>query len=81
MSLTQLLFSFKGRIKRLHWWVASLAAGFVASVLTAILEGAARSLGEAIVNPVTHQFEPTGIFGLAVSTSASSMHGSRSRSA
>jgi uncharacterized membrane protein YhaH (DUF805 family) len=67
MSLTQLLFSFKGRIKRLHWWVASLAAGFVASVLTAILEGAARSLGEAIVNPVTHQFEPTGIFGLAVS--------------
>jgi uncharacterized membrane protein YhaH (DUF805 family) len=67
MSLTQLLFSFKGRIRRLHWWVASLGAGFTASLLTAILEAAARSSGEAIINPETHQFEPTGIFGVAIS--------------
>ena len=67
MTLTQLLFSFKGRINRKPWWVASLGAGFAASLLTAILEAVARSAGETIVNPVTHQFEPTGIFGLAIS--------------
>jgi uncharacterized membrane protein YhaH (DUF805 family) len=67
MNLTQLLFSFKGRIRRLQWWVASLAAGFVASLLSAILEALARSSGEAVINPVNHQFEPTGIFGLAIS--------------
>ena len=66
MSLTYLLFSFKGRINRKPWWLATIAAGLAASVLTAILEAAARSSGETIVNPVTHQFEPTGIFGLAV---------------
>ena len=54
MTLTQLLFSFKGRINRKPWWVASLAAGFAASLLTAILEVVARSAGETIVNPVTH---------------------------
>lgn len=67
MSLTQLLFSFKGRINRKPWWLASLGAGFAASLLTAILEAIARSAGETIVNPVTQQFEPTGIFGLAIS--------------
>jgi uncharacterized membrane protein YhaH (DUF805 family) len=47
--------------------VASLGAGFTASVLTALLEVAARSSGETIINPVTHSFEPTGILGLAIS--------------
>jgi uncharacterized membrane protein YhaH (DUF805 family) len=67
MTLTQLLFSFKGRINRKPWWVASIAAGFTASLLTAILEALARSSGEGIINPVTHQLEPTGILGLAIS--------------
>jgi uncharacterized membrane protein YhaH (DUF805 family) len=67
MTLTQLLFSFKGRINRKPWWVASLAAGFTASLLTAILEALAHSSGETIINPVTHTFEPTGILGLAIS--------------
>ena len=58
MTLTQLLFSFKGRINRKPWWLASLGAGFAASLLTAILEAVARFAGETIVNPVTHQFEP-----------------------
>jgi uncharacterized membrane protein YhaH (DUF805 family) len=44
MSLTELLFSFKGRIRRLHWWVASLAAGAIASIVTAILEAVASGL-------------------------------------
>ena len=67
MTLTQLLFSFKGRINRKPWWLASLGAGFTASVLTALLEAAAQSSGETIINPVTHTFEPTGILGLAIS--------------
>jgi uncharacterized membrane protein YhaH (DUF805 family) len=67
MSLTQLLFSFKGRIKRLHWWVASLGAGFVAAIAMAILEAAARASGHAIIDPDTQQIEPTGILGVAMS--------------
>jgi uncharacterized membrane protein YhaH (DUF805 family) len=66
MSLTQLLFSFKGRIRRLHWWVASLAAGGVAAIAMAILEAAARASGHAIIDSDTQQIEPTGIFGLAM---------------
>lgn len=67
MSLTDLLFSFKGRINRKPWWLATITVGLAASVLTVILEALARSSGETIVNPVTHEFEPTGIFGLAIS--------------
>jgi uncharacterized membrane protein YhaH (DUF805 family) len=66
MSLTQLLFSFKGRIRRLHWWVASLAASGVAAIAMAILEAAARASGHAIIDSDTQQIEPTGIFGLAM---------------
>ena len=36
-------------------------------VSTAILEALARSSGEGIINPVTHQLEPTGFLGLAIS--------------
>jgi uncharacterized membrane protein YhaH (DUF805 family) len=67
MSLAELLFSFKGRIRRLHWWVASLAAGGVAAIAMGILEAAARASGSAIIDPDTHQIEPTGLFGLAMS--------------
>lgn len=67
MSLTELLFSFKGRINRKPWWLATIAVGLAASVITGILEALARSSGETIVNPVTHELEPTGIFGLAIS--------------
>jgi uncharacterized membrane protein YhaH (DUF805 family) len=67
MSLTDLLFSFKGRINRKPWWLATIAVGLAASVITGILEVLARASGATIVNPVTHEFEPTGIFGLATS--------------
>jgi uncharacterized membrane protein YhaH (DUF805 family) len=66
MSLMQLLFSYKGRIRRLHWWVASLAAGAAASLIAAILEFAAKFSGHAAVDPDTQHMEPTGLFGLAV---------------
>jgi uncharacterized membrane protein YhaH (DUF805 family) len=67
MSLTDLLFSFKGRINRKPWWLATVAVGLAASLLTAILEALARFSGETVVNPVTHEFERTGIFGLVIS--------------
>jgi uncharacterized membrane protein YhaH (DUF805 family) len=61
MSLTQLLLSYKGRIRRLHWWVGSLAAGAATSFITAILELAARSSGHAAVDPDTQHMEPIAL--------------------
>jgi uncharacterized membrane protein YhaH (DUF805 family) len=66
MNLTELLFSFKGRIRRLHWWIAALAVGVVSGVLTSILELAAKASGSAIVDPETYAIEPTGLFGIAL---------------
>jgi len=66
MSLTDLLFSFKGRINRKPWWLATIAAGLVASVVTAIIEIAARSSGHVAIDPVTNRVEPTGFFGVLV---------------
>jgi uncharacterized membrane protein YhaH (DUF805 family) len=44
MQLTDLLFSFQGRIRRLHWWLAHIgafvAAGFVLSVVRMLFPGA-----------------------------------------
>jgi uncharacterized membrane protein YhaH (DUF805 family) len=62
MSLTQFLVSYKGRIRRLHWWVASLSAG-ATSLITAV---PARSSGHAAVDPDTQHVEATGLLGLAV---------------
>ena len=67
MDLRQLLFSFKGRIGRLYWCVASIAAGAIGGMLTTILEVAAKAAGEGAINPDTQQFEPTSPYGIAVS--------------
>jgi uncharacterized membrane protein YhaH (DUF805 family) len=66
MSLTDLLFSFKGRINRKPWWLATIAAGLAASVITAVIEIAARSSGQTAIDPVTNQIEPTGMFVVLV---------------
>ena len=66
MSLTELLFRFKGRINRKPWWLASLAVGIATSLITAILEFAASVSGNMAVDPGTQLLEPTGILGLAV---------------
>ncbi|MGH6826058.1 DUF805 domain-containing protein [Methyloceanibacter sp.] len=66
MSLTDLLFSFKGRINRKPWWLATIAVGLAASVITAVIEIVARSSGHVAVDTVTNQVEPTGLLGLAV---------------
>jgi uncharacterized membrane protein YhaH (DUF805 family) len=66
MRLTELLFSFKGRIQRLYWWVATIAVGAAAGAITGILEVAAKASGHSVVNPDTQQFEATGLFGIVV---------------
>ena len=66
MSLTDLLFNFKGRINRKPWWLATIAVGAAASVITAVIEVIARSSGHTAVDPATNQIEPTGLPGLAV---------------
>jgi len=38
MRLTELLFSFKGRIGRQYWWLTSLAVAFVAGMLNSLVE-------------------------------------------
>jgi uncharacterized membrane protein YhaH (DUF805 family) len=66
MPLSQLLFSFKGRIQRLYWWVTTIAVGAAAGAATTILNVAAKSAGQVEINPDTQFAEPTGIFGAAV---------------
>ncbi len=66
MSLTNLLFSFKGRINRKPWWLATIAAGLAASVVTAIIEIAARSSGETVPRPCDQSSRADGIFGVLV---------------
>ena len=64
MSVTQLLFSFKGRINRKPWWLASLAVGAISSITSSILEFAARSSGSPAIDPETSA--PTGAYGVAL---------------
>jgi uncharacterized membrane protein YhaH (DUF805 family) len=63
MTLIQLLFGFKGRIRRLHWWVAALAVGAVSGVLTSIVETAA---GGSAADPESYAIERTGVIGVAL---------------
>jgi len=66
MNWTQLLFSFKGRIKRLYWWITSLVVGVVAGMATSTLDFVAQSYGMGMVDPKTQQFEPTGPIAVAL---------------
>lgn len=49
MNITQLLFSFEGRIRRLHYWLALIATGIgffiVAAVIGMVFGGAAMMAG------------------------------------
>ena len=47
MDWTELLFSFKGRIQRLYWWITSLVVGAVAGMLTSSLEFGRNRSGAA----------------------------------
>jgi uncharacterized membrane protein YhaH (DUF805 family) len=66
MQLTELLFSFTGRVQRLYWWVTSFAVAAAAGAITTLLEVAARAAGLSTINPETQLIEPTGIIGVAV---------------
>jgi len=66
MDWTQLLFSFKGRIQRLYWWVTSLVVGTVAGMLTSSLEFWAKRVGSGMINPDTQEFEPVGPFAIGL---------------
>lgn len=61
--LSWLLFSFKGRIQRLYWWVWSLVVGVVTGMASSTIEFVARSYGLGVVD-ADNQFEPTGALGL-----------------
>jgi uncharacterized membrane protein YhaH (DUF805 family) len=65
MSWTQLLFSFKGRIRRLYFWVTSLVVAVVCGMASSTIEFAAQSYGVGTIDPETQQFEPTGPFAAA----------------
>lgn len=60
--LSWLLFSFKGRIQRLYWWVGSLVVGVVTGMASSTIEFVARSYGLDV--DADNQFEPTGALGL-----------------
>jgi uncharacterized membrane protein YhaH (DUF805 family) len=64
MSLTDLLFSFKGRINRKPWWLASVAVGAISSLTSWILEFAAKSSGSPAIDPETSA--PTGAIGVVL---------------
>jgi uncharacterized membrane protein YhaH (DUF805 family) len=66
MPLSELLFSFKGRIRRLHWWVASLAVGAVVGIAVSILQFAPKLTGNVMIIPETQQPQPTGPFAVAL---------------
>ena len=64
MDWAWLLFSFKGRIQRLYWWVTNLVVSIAAGVAGSIIEAVARAQGMGAMNPETNTFEPTGLLGV-----------------
>jgi uncharacterized membrane protein YhaH (DUF805 family) len=66
MSWTQLLFSFKGRIQRLYFWVTSLVVGVVVGMLTSTFQFVAQSYGMGEINPEGNELEPTGPLSIAL---------------
>jgi uncharacterized membrane protein YhaH (DUF805 family) len=66
MKWTELLFSFRGRIRRLHFWLTTLVFGFAAGILTSTFQSIAQTYGMGETNPDTHQFEPTGPLSIAI---------------
>ena len=66
MKWTELLFSFRGRIRRLYFWLTTLVFGFAAGMLTSTFQFIAETYGIGETNPDTHQFEPTSPLSIAI---------------
>jgi uncharacterized membrane protein YhaH (DUF805 family) len=62
-----LLFSFKGRIQRLYWWLTSLVVGAVAGMISSTVESVAQSFGIGSIDPETHAFEPAVLLSVLLS--------------
>jgi uncharacterized membrane protein YhaH (DUF805 family) len=45
MKWTELLFSFRGRIRRLYFWLTTLVFGFAAGMLTSTFQFIAETYG------------------------------------
>ena len=60
MDLKWLLFSFRGRIQRLYFWVTILVVEFVTGMLYTTIQFVAQFHGMGEFNPDIKQFEPTG---------------------
>jgi hypothetical protein len=66
MKWTELLFSFRGRIPRLHFLAHTLVFGFAAGILTSTFQSITETYGMGETNPDTSQFEPTGPLSIAI---------------
>jgi uncharacterized membrane protein YhaH (DUF805 family) len=51
MDIMHLLFSFQGRIRRLHWWLAAIAVGVVVAVIISVLTPMS-GLAQGTPNPI-----------------------------
>jgi uncharacterized membrane protein YhaH (DUF805 family) len=65
--LAWLLFSFKGRLQRLYWWITNLAVPVVVGALSSAIEAMAQAHGMGLMNMETNEFEPTGLLGALLS--------------
>ncbi len=67
MNRTWLLFSFKGRVQRLYWWIANIAVAVVTGAMGSAIDAVAQSYGMGAMDPDTNKFEPTGLLGILLS--------------
>ncbi len=65
--LIWLLFSFRGRIQRLYWWLASLVVGAVAGMVSSTIASMAQSYGLGFIDPETKAFEPPALLSILLS--------------
>jgi uncharacterized membrane protein YhaH (DUF805 family) len=66
MSYSDLLFSFKGRINRLRWWVTAIVVALIVGIAGGVIDLAAQHTGHGTLNAETGQFEPTGLYAVAI---------------
>ncbi|MGH6792287.1 MAG: DUF805 domain-containing protein [Methyloceanibacter sp.] len=66
IDLKQLLFSFKGRIGRQYWWLASLAVALLAGMANSLIEIMAKTSGHGTIDPTTQEFEPSAPYVVAI---------------
>ena len=54
MKWTELLFSFRGRIRRLYFWLTTLVFGFATGILNSTFQSISQTYGIGETNPDTH---------------------------